>query len=358
MKSKVVIASVFLAIVLIVSCSKDAKIDGSNNVNDGSYAFTFPDNTWEMFPIPADNPSTLAGVELGRKLFYDPIFSVDNTLACASCHKAQYSFGDNTPLSNGVSGLIGKRNAMPLFNLAWADATPSPHKYTWDGGATSIERQIIGPVTLPFEMGSNLDTVVAKLQRHPAYPALFFKAFGNSVIDINNVTYAIAQFERTLISYNSPFDRMMRKEIPMPQEVANGYSHFQSGGAGDCGHCHINGNLFTDYSFQNNGLSEQPDSGLAAITGKSYDMGKFKVPSLRNLLFTAPYMHDGSLKTLLDVIEFYNAKTHTNATTSEFITKHNPLGLQLTAKQKGELYAFLVSLSDSSFIEDTRFQRP
>ncbi len=339
----------------INACTKDAKIIKDTNA---PYVVTFPDASWEIYPIPKDNPTTIAGIELGRKLFYDPILSVDNTIACASCHKPEYSFSDNVSFSRGVGGLLGNKNAMPLFNLPWADATPNIHKYTWSGGATSLERQALAPITLPFEMGSNLDTVLAKIQQHKTYPAMFFKAFGSSVIDISNITNAIAQFERTLLTYNAPFDKMKRKEIPFTQDVLNGYTHFQSGGAGDCGHCHVNSNLFTDYSFQNNGLSMLPDSGLASVTGKDFDIGKFKVPSLRNLLFTAPYMHDGSKKNLLEVIDFYNDKTNNTHTTSEFITKHLPTGLSLTAKQKGELYAFLVSLSDSSFINNVNYKRP
>lgn len=351
--------SIFL-LLFILACKQSPPLDSDIIIKQdlSPYEIHLPAK-WDALPVPANNPLTIAGVNLGRKLFYDPILSKDYTISCASCHKPERAFADETALSYGVQHLIGKRNAPPLFNLAWADNTPSIHKYFWDGGATSLERQVYGPITSSFEMAANLDTVTFRLNQNKTYKILFKKAFGIDSITDNYLSMALAQFERTLISSNAPFDLYLKGSRNLTQAELNGMNLFFTEGKGDCAHCHVNSVLFTDFSFQNNGLSEKPDSGLARITGKASDMGKFKVPSLRNLIFTAPYMHDGRFATLPEVIDFYNSSTKNSPTVSEFISKHFASGgLNLTPKDKADLIAFLLTLSDSSFIQTKAFLKP
>lgn len=351
----------FIIVLWFFACKSDPSIEerGIVRKDETAYPISAPYAGWDPMPVPADNPLTQASVNLGRILFYDPILSKDYTISCSSCHKAERGFADETAFSYGVNHLIGSRNAPPLFNLAWTDNSPSPHKFFWDGGATSLERQVYGPITNPVEMAVRLDTVVLRLNQSEKYRILFKKAFGIDSITDDYLAKAIASFERTLISSNAPFDQVKKGQRAMTQEELNGMNLFFTEGKGDCAHCHVNSVLFTDFSFQNNGLSEQPDSGLARITGKITDMGKFKVPSLRNLLFTAPYMHDGRFKTLPEVIDFYNSGTKNSKTVSEFISKHFKTGgLNFTPKDKADLLAFLISLSDSTFIYQREFLKP
>ncbi|OYU97785.1 MAG: cytochrome-c peroxidase [Bacteroidetes bacterium B1(2017)] len=325
------------------------------------YQLAIPTNLgWSSFPIPEDNPMTVAGVELGKKLFYDPILSANNTQSCASCHQAANSFADPNSFSKGAFGQEGNRSAPPLYNLGWTDKyNTTGHKFFWDGGATDMERQAIGPILNPIEMGNkNMFEVLARLQKDATYPALFRKAFGSDSITTVKLAKVISQFERTLISSNSNWDKAERRQrLRTPSEI-NGMMIFISEGKGDCFHCH--GNLsspyFTDFGFHNNGLDVNPkDSGLYRITGKAEDVGRFKTPSLRNLSFTAPYMHDSRFKTLMEVIEFYNSGTKHSATVDPMISKNfDKGGLNLTPQDKLDLLNFLLSLNDSNFINDPK----
>ncbi|MDP1728239.1 MAG: cytochrome c peroxidase [Bacteroidota bacterium] len=355
----------FFICIIITACRKDSQIGDPFAYDPTPYKFNIPlTYGWSLFPVPADNPQTEAGVRLGRKLFFEPMLSANNGKSCASCHNPAFAFSDNgNAFSEGVTGEKGTRNAMPLFNLGWTDKyNLTIHRYFWDGGANDLERQAIGPITSPIEMAANLNDVTRKLQNHPEYPGLFRKAFGSDSITTSKLTKALSQFERTLISSNSPYDKAERKERLRTQSEHNGMIIYISESKGDCFHCH--GNLsapfFTDFSFHNNGLDKvSSDQGLARITGKAEDMGKFKVPSLRNLVFTAPYMHDGRFKTLQEVVEFYNSGTQNAATVSPFISKHFAAGgLNLTPQDKIDLLTFLISLSDTSFVLNSKYSEP
>ncbi len=362
---------VILALVLGVNaCKKDPKPDtgGGGDANDYDptpYALQLPTNLgWSSFPIPADNPLTNAGVALGRKLFYDPILSVNNTQSCASCHKQEFSFTDPRQFSDGALGQKGERHSMPLFNLGWTEKFNfTNRRFFWDGGANDLERQALGPILNPIEMSNpSLEPVLKRLQEHSEYPGLFKRAFGSDTITSVRLAKALSQFERTLISSNSPWDRAERRQRLRTQSEINGMAIFVSEEKGDCFHCH--GNLsspyFTDFLFHNNGLdSIFSDSGLYRITGNPADIGKFKTPSLRNLAFTAPYMHDGRFKTLMEVIEFYNSGTRNGLNLDPNISKHvKEGGLNLTPQEKNDLLNFLLSLSDSSFITNPQFSKP
>jgi len=299
--------------------------------------------------IPIDNPQTVEGIALGKKLFFDPILSIDNTLACVDCHAPENAFTDSDKFSDGVDGIFGNRNSMPLFNLAWN----YDEKFFWDGNTFSLEHQAFVPVTDPFEMKSNWADVESKLQQHAEYPSLFEKAFGASNIDSSLVTKAIAQFERTLISANSKFDKFLLGELNLSPEELNGFNVFMDEAKGDCFHCHGSDKnpLWTDNIFHNNGLDETfADLGLGAVTGDPADNGKFKSPSLRNLEFTAPYMHDGRFASLDDVINHYSQGLKNSSTIDPLMKKVDQGGVGLTDKDKADLKAFLLSLSDYDFI--------
>lgn len=353
----------------ISACKKDAQVKPPDSNDDDLYKY---DPTpyiiqlpatggWSMFPIPADNMLTKAKVELGKKLFFDPILSADNTISCASCHDPKKAFTDGRRFSVGINGQMVNRNAMPLFNLAWADMfTEGSHRYFWDGGANDLERQALAPIVNPLEMGNTLENAVRALQNHPLYPKLFRRAFGTDSITTSNLAKAIASFERTLISANSKYDRYLRREVQLTPEEFNGMFIFMQESKGDCFHCHGNDKspYFTDFNFKNNGLqSEFSDSGLMRITGNPFDLGKFKTPSLRNLVFTAPYMHDGRFNTLEEVVNFYSEGIKNSPTVDPNIAKHlREGGVNLNPIEKRDLILFLKTLTDSSFVNNLEFK--
>ena len=305
--------------------------------------------------IPASNPLTKQGVTLGKKLFFDTILSGDGTQSCASCHNPQKAFTDNLQFSKGIKGVLGARNAMPLFNLAWN----FDDKFAWDGKDFGLENQALEPVSNPVEMHADWKNVAEKLQNHSEYPTLFFQAFGISKIDSTQITKALAQFERTLISGNSKFDQFLLGQASLTPEEQNGFNVFMDEAKGDCFHCHGSNNnpLWTDNQFHNNGLdSTFSDLGLGAITGDPVDNGKFKSPSLRNLKFTAPYMHDGRFNTLEEVINHYSEGLKSSATIDPLMKKVNQGGVNLSVKDKADLKAFLLTLSDDDFVGNLDFQ--
>ena len=251
--------------------------------------------------IPVNNPLTEEGIALGKKLFFDKLLSGNNSQACASCHNPQKAFTDNEQFSDGIDGVLGTRNAMPLFNLAWN----FDERFNWDGNEFGLEKQSFEPVSNPIEMHADWIIVAQKLQANSEYPTLFEQAFGTSKIDSVLVTKAIAQFERTIISANSKFDQYLLGNATLSPQEQNGFNVFMDEAKGDCFHCHGSDNnpIWTDNKFHNNGLDATfTDLGLGAVTGDPSDNGKFKSPSIRNLKFTAPYMHDGRFATLEGVI--------------------------------------------------------
>jgi cytochrome c peroxidase len=305
--------------------------------------------------IPIDNPQTSEGIALGKRLFFDKILSSNGTQACASCHSPQNAFTDNTPTSIGIDGIFGTRNSMPLFNLAWN----YNERFNWDGIALSLERQAEEPVENPIELHSNWDAVVERLQNHTEYPELFRLAFKTSTITKNLTTKAIAQFERTLISANSKFDKYSLGQTTLTPQELNGLDVFLREDKGDCFHCHGNPNnpLWTNNNFHNNGLDQTfTDLGLGAVTGDPNDNGKFKSPSLRNLAYTAPYMHDGRFATLDDVINHYSEGLQNSPTIDPLMKQIDQGGVQLSTQDKADLKTFLLSLSDPSFINNPEFQ--
>lgn len=298
--------------------------------------------------IPKDNPLTQEGVALGEKLFFDKQLSRDGRISCATCHLPQHAFSDRRPLSLGIRGQEGERNAMPIFNLAWN----YENRFNWDGLAFGLESQALEPVTNPKEMHNTWINVARTLQADEEYLTLFEQAFGIRQIDSTLVTKALAQFERTLISANAPFDQYLLGQRELTPEQANGFAVFMDENRGDCFHCHGSENnpLWTDNAFHNNGLDREfIDLGLGSVTGDPADNGKFRTPSLRNLMRSAPYMHDGRFETLEEVIDHYSDGLQPSATIDPLMKKVGQGGVRLTSKDKTDLILFLRMLSEPTF---------
>ncbi|MCF8244170.1 MAG: cytochrome C peroxidase [Saprospiraceae bacterium] len=308
-----------------------------------------------LLEMPADNPMTEEGILLGRMLFYDPILSGDSTLSCAGCHKQEYAFSDENQFSTGIDGLMGDRQAMPVMNIAWVS------DLFWDGRAEGVEAQALGPVENPIEMHETWPNAMEKLKRHPEYPSLFFYAFGTWDITKEHAAKAIAQFERTLISADTRFDKKFYLLDPNPflltDEEIEGHFIFNTE-KGDCFHCH-GGSLLTDNLFHNNGLdANSADEGLGKVTGKTTDRGKFKTPSLRNIALTGPYMHDGRFATLEEVVDFYSDSLQFSETIDPLMKNVHQGGIRLTAQEKSNLIAFLHTFTDTAFVHRKEFSNP
>ena len=292
-------------------------------------------------PVPADNTITRARLELGKKLFYDTRLSRTGEVSCASCHRQENAFADPRPASIGVHGRMGKRNAPALVNLAWNTS------FFWDGGVKTLEQQAIGPITNPLEMDMTMGEVVQRVSADPEYVRLFRKAYGSEPRP-ELVTKGIATFMRSLISGTSRYDRYLKGDKNALTASEQRGAAIALGERGDCFHCHVGFNL-TNNTFANNGLVSA-DPGREDVTEKADDAGKFKVPTLRNVALTAPYMHDGSLKTLRDVVDFYSRGGQGHPNTDPTIRP-----LNLTEREKQDLIAFLGSLTDERFVKNARF---
>lgn len=326
---------------LLFACEQDIPVQVFYEHNPTPLEFVVP----EKFPnpiIPEDNPLTIEGVLLGEKLFHDPILSGDNSQSCADCHLKNSAFSDPNQFSQGISGAFGNRNASAIVNAAWNTSN------FWDGRAITLEEQALGPVTNPVEMNSDSwESVVKELKETEHYPELFAKAFGIAHFDSTHVAKAIAQFERILVSGNAKIDQYEREETNLTLSEFRGLQIYRSE-RGDCFHCHPYP-LLTDNEFHNNGLDPEPfiDDGRSIVTGISFDKGKFKTPTLRNIEFSAPYMHDGRFQTLEEVIEHYNFGGHPSNTVDPLM-KHVGDGLMLSTQDKADLLNFLKTFSDTT----------
>jgi cytochrome c peroxidase len=295
-------------------------------------------------PIPADNPPTLEKIALGRKLFYDTKLSKNNALSCASCHNPNLGFTDGRQLSKGVEGMTGIRNAPTLLNAAY-----SPLQF-WDGRGFSLEAQVAFPIADPTEMNQTHEVSVSKIRNDPAYKTEFIKAFGPGTITLEEIEKSLASFERTLLSGNSPFDHYQfggNKNALTPAAI-RGLTIFTDPKRANCATCHtINEKyaLFTDGKFHNTGVGvdgegQFNDLGRYNQTKLESDKGAFKTPTLRNVALSAPYMHDGSLKTLKDVVDFYVGGGNSNPYLDKEIKAIN-----LSGQDRADLVEFLKSLT-------------
>ena len=305
--------------------------------------------------IPPDNPMTVEGVALGRKLFYDPILSDDNTQSCSSCHNQEDGFADMRPFSIGIDGSVGERNSMALINLGW-----NQFGFFWDGSEPTLESQALKPVTNPIEMNTTWPEVEAKLNSHSEYPELFKKAYNVDYIDSLTVAKALAQFERTLISGNSKFDKWYNQQsIQLSEQELRGFVLYTTEQA-DCFHCHGLGGLITDNQFHNNGMDTEfsADEGRYLVTGNDADKGKFRTPTLRNIELTAPYMHDSRFFTLEQVVDHYSEHVQMSATLDPLMELVGVGGAQLTQQEKEDLIAFLKTFTDTDFANNPDFSNP
>ncbi|MBK8040365.1 MAG: cytochrome C peroxidase [Verrucomicrobiaceae bacterium] len=305
----------------------------------------------QRFPQVKLPPMSEAGIELGRRLFHDTRLSINGTQSCASCHDQKLAFADARRFSLGAEKQIGKRNAMPLFNLAWGTG------FFWDGRAATLREQVLMPIQDHAEMNETLPNVLAKLQNEGE---AFQKAFGTPEITADRLAAALEQFLLTLVSQDSKYDRAARKLAELRESEKRGLQLFVTEfdpkrglhGA-DCFHCH-GGTLFVSSQFANNGLELAADDiGRMAVTKNAADRGKFKVPSLRNIALTAPYMHDGRFSTLEEVVEHYSSGVRRSDTLDPNLAKHPEAGIQLTATEKADLVAFLKALTDETFTQTT-----
>lgn len=330
--------------LFILACKKDNPV---KEQIESWLGFIKPAN----FPEPeykfANNPVTKSGFELGRALFYEPRLSRNNTITCGSCHIQSSAFTQHGhDVSHGIDDLLGTRNAPPIMNLAWNKA------FLWGGGVYDLDLQPIVPITTHEEMDENLDNVMAKLRLLPKYTSLFNSAFGSEEITTAKFLKALSQFMLMCISSDSKYDKVMRKEAgaTFTADEQEGYVLFKQ----KCTSCHAEP-LFTDGSFRNNGLPISPinDQGLYTATLKDTDRYKFKVPSLRNLQYTAPFMHDGRFLTLGAVLEYYTTQVQDLLNLDPLLKQGNQLGINLTENDKVMLTAFLATLNDAGFINNT-----
>lgn len=292
------------------------------------------------------NPLTEEGFQLGRHLFYDPIMSRDSTISCSSCHLQQTGFTHvDHQLSHGINGKIGTRNSMTLLNLAWNK------NFMWDGSINNLEVQAINPITSPIEMDEKLENVVFKLQQSEKYRTLFSKAFGDEKVTSQRLLKALAQFTVMLKSSNSKYDKMIRNEVVFSEQEQKGYELFKV----NCASCHKEP-LFTDDRFEKNGLAIDEtlnDFGRSKITTRKEDELRFRIPTLRNIQFTFPYMHDGRFKTLTEVVKHYNSLGNDKSLPKELAKPMN-----LSDNDRVDLVAFLNTLTDKEFLFDKRFSFP
>lgn len=315
------------------------------------------------FEIPENNPLTVEGVELGRHLFYEKILSKDSSVSCGSCHIQAHGFSDPQKFSAGVEGKKSTRQSMSLSNLIFQN------EFFWDGRASSLETQALEPIKNPLEMNLSIAEALNRLNKSSKYPPLFEKAFGTREITASLLAKAIAQFERTLISQDSKYDKAKRKEYtPTTQEELGEelfYNHPfpPETRGGNCGDCH-SGFFQSQFLYHRNGLdSSFADAGRFSVTGIPGDRGKFKTPSLRNIELTAPYMHDGRFATLEEVLDHYNEHVNINRNDIDLLMQDTnndtkSAFLALTKEEKEAIIAFLKTLTDEHFIHNTSFSDP
>jgi len=276
---------------------------------------------------------------LGRVLFYDPILSKDNTISCASCHSPYNAFAHTDhALSHGIGDSIGFRNAPALFNLAWQKS------FMWDGAIKELDEQAVFPITHPKEMGENLNHVIQKINNTEKYKNLIVSAYGTDSINKKQLLQSISQFILSLVSANSKYDSVMQHKLSFTTQELNGYQLFNK----NCSSCHTEP-LFTNGSFKNNGLKPSSilnDYGRMRITQNKKDSLLFKVPTLRNLSYTYPYMHDGRFTKLSEVVQHYTSNVDVNSS----ISKDLQQPIVLTPNEKVDLIAFLLTLNDRSFV--------
>lgn len=329
---------ILLVIISFYGCQKE---DNAGEAEAFRLPAHFPEPVYDF----SRNPFTKEGFELGRKLFYDPILSLDSTVSCGTCHAQVHAFADhNTAFSAGIDGRLGARNAPPIFNLMWKK------HFMWDGGINHIEVMPVAPITDKNEMGESLKEVISKLSGHKEYPVLFKKVFGKEKIDDRQLLLALAQFQGRIISATSRYDLYLQGKASFSEDEKKGFEIFKE----KCAACHTPP-LFTDQSFRNTGLDfHSKDPGRARITLLDTDHGKFAVPSLRNIALTYPYMHDGRFRSLDEVLDFYISGVKDNPNLDPMLKNEQTLktGISITHEEKQMLIKFLHTLTDHTMLSN------
>lgn len=344
-------------------CKKEPSPNPADSAKFDSTLYTIE---YGKFPEPNfnGNEPTVQGVHLGRVLFYEKMLSKDNTISCASCHKQENAFSDPDQFSKGVGGLRGKRQAMSVFNLAW-----HTNEFFWDGRSHLLRDQSLKPIQDPVEMNETLENVVSKLSESIYYPSQFKRAFGDTKITSERISLALEQFMWSVVSNRSKYDRFLAGELGLTDSEERGRELFFSeynpsfpdeSGA-DCAHCH-GGNNFDNNQYMNNGLDlasdQSADIGREEVTGDAADRAKFKVPSLRNVELTSPYMHDGRFSLLEEVVNHYDHGLNVSPTLDPALEYTSHQGLMLSEQDKKDLIAFLKTLTDDALISDARYSDP
>ncbi|MBK8546301.1 MAG: c-type cytochrome [Saprospiraceae bacterium] len=311
-----------------------------------SFVLEYPD----YFPKPVygfdNNPLTREGFILGRELFFDPILSADNSISCETCHAQAHSFADhNLTFSTGINNQTGLRNSPAIINAAWQ---PS---FMWDGGVNHIEVMPFAPITNPIEMAEDFNNLIRELNEHPRYPQMFREAFGNPEINSQKILYALAQYMSVLVSKDSKYDKVRTGNADFTEDEGAGYTLFKN----HCAQCHAEP-LFSDFSYRNNGLADvNGDTGRGRITLDPEDNFTFKVPTLRNISLTYPYMHDGRFRNLRQVLDHYSEGITAHHNTDPSILKSGKNGMNFSETEKQELESFLRTLTDYTFISNPHF---
>lgn len=377
------------ALCLALSCSNDPieettqTVEETQDGNNSGQTFTaqldLPDILFEYSNLdlpnhfmgqvgridntPNDNMVTDAGATLGRVLFYDNILSANNTVSCASCHVQANGFSDPNRLSTGFEGGLTGRNSMGLSNARYYDNG----RFFWDERASTLEEQVLMPVQDNVEMGLTLNEMVSKIQSADYYEPLFSDAFGSTEVTSEKVSLALAQFVRSMVSFQSRYDQGLaavngdeEDDFPNFSELENLGKDLFFSGRTQCSNCHETA-VFSGDEARNNGLDAGfPDLGLGGVTGDARDNGKFKVNSLRNVELTAPYMHDGRFATLREVVDFYNNRIQNNPNLDNRlrVQGNRVRRMNLNGREIDALVAFMNTLTDQSFVNDEKFSNP
>lgn len=350
-----------IVLFVFVSCKKEIEISPVE-YDDTPYSLKYINNTLPIPNLPNDNPMTVQKVILGKMLFYENLLSLDNSINCSSCHKQTTGFSDANQFSIGVGGALGGRQAMPIFNMAWHE-----NEFFWDGRAHLLRHQSIMPIENPLEMKETLDNVITKLIAIKEYRDQFKRAFGTNEITSERISFALENFMLSIVSEDSKFDKYLAGSATLSASEERGrvlfygeYNEFFPSTSGaDCAHCH-SGNNFENDLYMNNGLDTDAqfiDFGRENATNMATDRAKFKVPSLRNIEVTGPYMHDGRFTTLEEVVEHYNSGVQNSSTVNPALLGTTSTGLMLDAQEKIDLVNFLKTLTDNTFLNNPEYQK-
>jgi len=359
-KRSLLFAGLLLGLLIGQSCDKTSTTE---SITHDTTPYVLEIGDLPAPKIAPDNQLTKQGVKLGRMLFYEQKLSRDGSMSCASCHRQQHAFSDTSQFSTGVDGFKGGRQAMAVFNMAW-----NGNEFFWDGRAHLLRDQSLKPIQDSLEMAETLENAVAKLKAEQMYKDQFMRAFGSEEITSEKMSLAMEQFMNSIVSVESKYDKFLRGEATFTDSEKRGrklyfqeYNEFfpDSSGA-DCAHCHVPKNFEND-EYMNNGLETDAsvkDFGRENVTNNAADRGKMKVPSLRNIELTAPYMHDGRFTNLLDVIEHYNTGIKKSATLDPALSNTTATGLLLTTQDKNDLVAFLKTFTDLEMMTNDEYSDP